>query len=458
MNFLCQDCNQIYCKCQAVSYVKSDKLNYVVNCKNNFSDGSAGNNLSSTDTNCLNTDKSLTDKNVTTDCQLDLNNVHNMSVIDCNRTLPEALISFDKLLHACIIFTLSMVSFLYYINVENDVNKTHIDSPYGFKETKGLRVLSHNVNRLENKFDEVKNTLLFSKNQPNIVGLCETFLTQNTSDNQLIIPGFNFERKERMQLNASITDNPLSIFFSYLIIILLCINELSKQVHTYDYIQANENVYNFNETNGFIMCSHNINRISNKFDEIKHNLLDAKNPPHIIGFCETFLDNSTTDNEIEIQNYSLIRKDRVTHGGGLLIYFSNNVNCRRLEELKSDLETVWLEVKPDHRKSFLVCFVYRPPQSLTEWFDKFEYELLNAMKINTDIILMGDFNLDFLTPNKISPKWISILETLNFHQIIQEPTRITENSKTLIDHIYVRNRDKIEQINVLKYSLSDHYP
>ncbi|VDH96030.1 Hypothetical predicted protein, partial [Mytilus galloprovincialis] len=57
-----------------------------------------------------------------------------------------------------------------------------------------------------------------------------------------------------------------------------------------------------------------------------------------------------------------------------------------------------------------------PPKSLIGWIDKFEDEIKIAMKYNSDVILMGDFN-NYLQPNKIPQRWITALETYNFQQI-----------------------------------------
>ena len=62
--------------------------------------------------------------------------------------------------------------------------------------------------------------------------------------------------------------------------------------------------------------------------------------------------------------------------------------------------------------------------------------------------------MNFCPPCKPSQKWLSILETCNLKQIVNEPTRVTKESKTLIDHIYITNLEKL----VVQYSVSDHYP
>ena len=51
-----------------------------------------------------------------------------------------------------------------------------------------------------------------------------------------------------------------------------------------------------------------------------------------------------------------------------------------------------------------------------------------------------------------------MLETFGLHQIIKEPTRVTENSRTFIDHMYVTKKDTVLESHVMKYSLSDPYP
>ena len=43
------------------------------------------------------------------------------------------------------------------------------------------------------------------------------------------------------------------------------------------------------------------------------------------------------------------------------------------------------------------------------------------------------------------------------HQLISEPTRVTNDSKTLIDHNYTNNENNIQSVNVEKICISDHY-
>ena len=53
-------------------------------------------------------------------------------------------------------------------------------------------------------------------------------------------------------------------------------------------------------------------------------------------------------------------------------------------------------------------------------------------------------------------KLIRIADTYNFEQIIEQPTRITENSSTAIDLLLANNNHRIVDSGVLHVHLSDH--
>ena len=53
--------------------------------------------------------------------------------------------------------------------------------------------------------------------------------------------------------------------------------------------------------------------------------------------------------------------------------------------------------------------------------------------------------------------WLNFTLSLGLSQLICQPTRVTSNSCTLIDHIYTNREDKISSVNVCKLTISDHY-
>ena len=93
----------------------------------------------------------------------------------------------------------------------------------------------------------------------------------------------------------------------------------------------------------------------------------------------------------------IYRKDRAMgRGGGLLAYVSNTVKCIRRKDLEDDnLEVLWLQVK-GHRRWLLIGNVYRAPSSAVTWFDLFESMLDKAVSEGMEMIVLGDFNCNYL--------------------------------------------------------------
>ena len=79
---------------------------------------------------------------------------------------------------------------------------------------------------------------------------------------------------------------------------------------------------------------------------------------------------------------------------------------------------------------------------------------------NKPTILMGDINIDLLSDkvDKLKKSWIDLTTNLELNQIINEPTRVTYSTNTLIDHIYVTNDLPVLQSATIKYGISDHFP
>ena len=134
----------------------------------------------------------------------------------------------------------------------------------------------------------------------------------------------------------------------------------------------------------------NIRHLVPKLDELRLHLA-ADNGPDIMGICETFLECSVPDCQLNIQGFNFMRKDRSEilnkTGGGLVLYYKDSLNCNRRSEFEvSKIETLWSEFTLPNSRSFLVCTVYRPPRALSEWVSQFEHELSIAQTTGLKII------------------------------------------------------------------------
>ncbi|KAK3105551.1 hypothetical protein FSP39_000258 [Pinctada imbricata] len=130
---------------------------------------------------------------------------------------------------------------------------------------------------------------------------------------------------------------------------------------------------------------------------------------------------------------------------------------RRRDFEQGHIETIWLEVVIPNNKSIFLCSAYRPPSAPTSWIEYLSDEITSACSCNNnEIILCGDFNIYYL--NDPPRYWTNALEQFEFTQVIDKPTRVTDKSATLIDHIYTNKPENFHEIKVSFIAISDHYP
>ena len=77
-----------------------------------------------------------------------------------------------------------------------------------------------------------------------------------------------------------------------------------------------------------------------------------------------------------------------------------------------------------------------------------------------EIEIISDFNIDILQFEQHSDTkhYLETMASFGFLPVITRPTRITQTSATLIDHIFVLNKSTQHTAGIIINSLSDHYP
>ena len=208
---------------------------------------------------------------------------------------------------------------------------------------------------------------------------------------------------------------------------------------------------------GFRICHLNVNSIPNKIDEIKYMLKNS--PFDIVAFTETHCDDSVSDRELQLDDFDFVRKDRTRHGGGVLLYIKKKLGFLHLLEIECELEALWISVKLRDLKSFYICVIYRPPNSTDQFFDTLSTMLNKELDMDGEVVVVGDFNCD-LSSNNLDSKTQMLISTMEgslLTQLIDSPTRVTMNSRTLIDHIYNTCGDNHVLSGVVKTHVSDHF-
>ena len=186
-------------------------------------------------------------------------------------------------------------------------------------------------------------------------------------------------------------------------------------------------------------------------------LLSEAKRPMILGVSETWLDENVLDGEISISGYSQLRRDRGNRGGGVLVYVPGGCHCQRRRDLEDHTtEAIWIEL---HLKKcvILLCNIYRPPKDNTSTLESLSCMIERASTEGKEVVLMGDMNCNWLSPNRLTDGLNLITEENNLKQLISVPTRTTRNSQTLIDLLFSSNPDRFSSTGAVAFTGSDHF-
>ena len=125
----------------------------------------------------------------------------------------------------------------------------------------------------------------------------------------------------------------------------------------------------------------------------------------------------------------------------------------------NNLEIQWLKIKRKNTKTILLANVYRPPHGkLDQAIKTIEKSLVSLIKNNEEVIILGDFNIDYKNMKSPNYKKIKFFERANaLEQLISTTTRNTKTSSSLLD-IAFTNVKYIKQSGALDSFLSDHQP
>ena len=161
------------------------------------------------------------------------------------------------------------------------------------------------------------------------------------------------------------------------------------------------------------------------------------------------------------------RGNRVGHGHcGLIVYVHETFLSKEI--VIEYANTSWdylcvqlLHNSPNSRK-YILCNVYSLPCYLAADIDLFKAEfcsLLHTVKHrNSSVLICGEFNIDLLSVTSNRHVTEYLLFPLVFFPKITLPTRIQENSNTLIDQIWSNNLEesKKSKSGILINNISDH--
>ena len=180
----------------------------------------------------------------------------------------------------------------------------------------------------------------------------------------------------------------------------------------------------------------------------------------ILAISETNIKPGTPTALFKMPGYKFIRVDRThTTKGGIGLYFKDVFNPKIIPINYNNLqpELLFTEVEINRNK-IAVGVIYKSPSASYGIYAEIQEILAFITTKYNHVILLGDFNIDLLKNNRQSEFFRNvILMPFALHQVITVPTRITQNTATSIDHIFVNSSENVQFAGVADFpGISDH--
>jgi len=185
--------------------------------------------------------------------------------------------------------------------------------------------------------------------------------------------------------------------------------------------------------------------------------------PDIVGISETWTTEEISDAELGIAGYDLYRKDRGSHGGGVLMYVRSSLQSIDFYPVSTFQEQVWCRIPGTNGKELLVGVCYRSP-SESVYGSKNHHDLRNLISEvkAKQLLLMGDFNypgIDWsamLLNQSATENCRLFLECLEDNFLIQH-VRVPTRLDAVLDLVITNEPDMISEVTSLgQFGSSDH--
>lgn len=196
--------------------------------------------------------------------------------------------------------------------------------------------------------------------------------------------------------------------------------------------------------------------------------VDLHNPDIILG-CESKLDQSVPTYECFPTHYTVYRKDRTKHGGGVFVAVRAELVSYHLTHLDSNCEALWVQIQTPDAQDITVCSFYRPPNETRDIFELLVPSMDNLFQRrqakHPKIILAGDANLGDIdwsgdppvtTDQRTAAKHTQLLDFVSKYGLSQHTMHATrEASGKTLDIFLTSTPSAVANTNIAT-GMSDH--
>lgn len=190
-------------------------------------------------------------------------------------------------------------------------------------------------------------------------------------------------------------------------------------------------------------------------DEIMHQFMKRGNPA-FVALSETKITQDIENCEVNIPGYSMVRCDaEVRNTGGVILYVKSNIKYYvvLVKKLIANCWCVGIEVQDKIYKGVIIVLYHSPSTSDSDFIRVLE-EIVESVIEKGECIVMGDFNINMMVDSFYARKLRTTMLSLGIKQLVDKPTRITKDSRTIIDLVFANNEVTVDVRD--KPKITDH--
>lgn len=215
--------------------------------------------------------------------------------------------------------------------------------------------------------------------------------------------------------------------------------------------------------NKFTVFHQNIQGLLSKLEELSINILDKDfvNNADVICLSEHFM--KLGSDMPQLNNYNLVALycRHSLERGGVAIYVKNKITYRSLDLseycIDQHCEVCGVVICTDFSEITVLSFYRAPAGKISIFLKQLESLLSHLFTKTKDIIILGDFNVNFLIDNMGRNDLSHLMNSFNLTALVDFPTRVTANSVSRIDNIFLdRSRNLNTTVKRILNGLSDH--
>ena len=135
----------------------------------------------------------------------------------------------------------------------------------------------------------------------------------------------------------------------------------------------------------------NINSTLSKIEQLRSLLIDSN--ISVLGITETKLDNTVSNEEVEIDGYNLIWCDRNRKGRGIACYIKISIFFNYHQSLNQNFGNILIDILLPKSKPIILGIIYRPLEQSSST-DDFNIALKELASEGNETYFLGDFNIN----------------------------------------------------------------